>query len=71
MFGNGPFSMAFILSVSVSDFAHVGSKALNDTERVAAEAFERGNRGSPNNRELFGSKDSGKRFQRNSRRGLR
>jgi hypothetical protein len=31
--------MAFILTVSVYDFAHVGSKALNDAERVAAEAF--------------------------------
>jgi hypothetical protein len=39
VFGNGPFSTAFIISVSVYDFAHVGSKALNDAERVAAEAL--------------------------------
>jgi hypothetical protein len=39
VFGNTPYSMAFVLTVSVYDFAHIGSKTLNDAERVAAEAF--------------------------------
>jgi hypothetical protein len=39
VFGNRSCSMAFVLTVSVYDFAHIGPKALNDAERVAAEAF--------------------------------